>query len=116
MTAISAAVVLPEVWPVLNGWEKDLGAYLASVQPHHIRQPQALTFRLAKKTSYTPDWITWGGVGCQFLTAWECKGFSRQSGRIKIKMAARLFPQVVFIFCTRPKGKKGGWQFERISA
>ena len=115
MTAISAAVVLPEVWPKQNKWEAEFGRYLQMNLPGTSVMPQALTFRLARATSYTPDWIVWHGNG-RTLEAFEVKGFWRQSGRIKIKMAARLFPQVVFSAVTRPKGKKGGWQFERISA
>jgi len=103
-----------EPWPSQNKWEREFGEYLRATRPKDKHFPQGLTFRLAKKTSYTPDWIT-HSERAPFLIAWEIKGFWRQAGRIKIKMAARLFPFVAFIAVTRPGGKAGGWKFETIS-
>lgn len=101
----------PAVWPKQNKWERQLGDELRA--QGHSPMPQALTFRLARATSYTPDFISFTPEG---IKAFECKGFWRQAGRIKLKMAARLFPAVTFIAVTRPHGKKGGWCYETISA
>ena len=114
--ALSPKVTPPEVWPKRNKWEMQFEEYLRNGEGTNelMILPQALTFRLARATSYTPDIIMTDQEGGGNIIAYEVKGFWRQSGRIKIKMAARLFPFVTFIAVTRPKGQ--GWQFERISA
>lgn len=70
---------------------------------------QPLRLRLADGSFYTPDF----GVltrDCLFELH-ETKGFWREAARVRIKVAAELFP-FKFIAITRPK--VGGWEREEF--
>lgn len=51
---------------------------------------QALTLKLADDTRYTPDFLVIATDGT--LECHEVKGFWRDDAKVKIKVAARLFP------------------------
>ena len=73
---------------------------------------QALKFRLADNTFYTPDFIVMLHDGS--LEAHEVKGFWEDDARVKIKVAAELFP-VQFVGVTvKKKRDGGGWEYERF--
>lgn len=68
---------------------------------------EALKFRLADKTFYTPDFIVMLANGQ--LEAHEVKGFWQDDARVKIKMAAELFP---LQFSAVRKAAAGAWTVE----
>ncbi|TAN00946.1 MAG: hypothetical protein EPN45_13510 [Rhizobiaceae bacterium] len=67
---------------------------------------EGLKFRLADNTFYTPDFAVMLADGT--LEAHEVKGFWEDDARVKIKVAASLFP-LQFIAV---KKDKSGWSFE----
>lgn len=108
-----------EPWPFckLNSWEKNLYAFLCASYGAANVTCQAYTLRWASSLTYTPDNGVFNPPGSQTaLDFYECKGFRRSAGIVKLKTAAKLFPQHRFFLCTLPNGKKGGWHFQLISA
>lgn len=78
---------------------------------------EAMKFKLADKTYYTPDFIVL--TAAHFLEAHECKGhwrmFQNDSGRIKIKVAAERFWWLDFVGVMKEPAKRGGgWKFEKF--
>ena len=67
---------------------------------------EALRFRLADNTGYTPDFIVLRSDGV--IEAHEVKGFWVDDARVKIKVAAEMYP---FIFRAL-QFKKGKWTEE----
>lgn len=55
---------------------------------------EALKFKLAPNTFYTPDFMV---TFEDRVEIHETKGFWEEDARIKIKMAAELFPEFVFV-------------------
>jgi hypothetical protein len=70
---------------------------------------EAMKFRLADKTFYTPDFMVMLADGS--IEAHETKGFWLDDARVKIKVAAEMYP-VRFIGVTKVKGV---WTFEDFS-
>ena len=74
---------------------------------------EAVKLRLAANTFYTPDFMVWHNDGSLELV--ECKGFWRDDARVKIKVAAELFPCFRFTAVQRlTKKQGGGWLGEEI--
>ena len=75
---------------------------------------EALTFRLADKTRYTPDFFVLRSDGAiEFV---EVKGFWRDDARVKLKTVAEMFPMFRFYAVEALSKKKGGgWSVERIA-
>ncbi|MGH7243631.1 MAG: hypothetical protein ACREJD_09465 [Phycisphaerales bacterium] len=71
---------------------------------------EAIKFRLADSTFYTPDFAVMLADGT--VEIHEVKGFWEDDARVKIKVAAELYPFRFRAF--RPKSKKegGGWHEE----
>lgn len=90
----------------LNKTEK---AYLAHLRAHGFRWIgiQSLTLKLGDDCRYSPDFITISISG--ELTAREVKGFFRDDAKVKIKVAARMFPWIKFIVVRKDKS---GWTHE----
>jgi hypothetical protein len=72
---------------------------------------EALKFRLADKTFYTPDFIVMAKDGT--LEAHEVKGHWEDDARVKIKVAAEMFP-VKFIAVKPAPTKDGLWIVEEF--
>lgn len=71
---------------------------------------EPMKFRLADGSYYTPDF----GVltrDCLFELH-ETKGFWREAARVRIKVAAELFP---FRFIAITRAKAGGWEREEFA-
>jgi len=71
---------------------------------------EGMKLRLADNTFYTPDFCVMLANGQMEMH--ECKGFWQDDARVKIKVAADLYP---FRFvAAKPKAKKngGGWELE----
>lgn len=67
---------------------------------------EALKFRLAVKTFYTPDFMVL--TQHSFIELHEVKGFMQEDANVKIKVAASIYP---FKFILVRK-RKGGWHLE----
>lgn len=70
---------------------------------------EGMKFRLADNTFYTPDFMAMRSDGR--LEAHEVKGFWTDDARVKIKVAASLYP-IQFIAVKKRKG--GGWETEEF--
>ena len=72
-------------------------------------QFEAITFKLARDTRYTPDFFAI--FSDDVPTFWEVKGFMRDDARVKLKVVADKWPRFRFILVTR---KGGVWHTEEI--
>ena len=73
---------------------------------------EAITFKLAKDTRYTPDFVVMlqdGSFECH-----EVKGFWRDDAKVKIKVAAAMFPIKFIAVKALPKKAGGGWEIEEF--
>ncbi|WBO23951.1 PDDEXK family nuclease [Sphingomonas abietis] len=70
---------------------------------------EGLKFRLADNTFYTPDFAVMLST-CE-LEAHEVKGFWTDDARVKIKVAAAIYP-IRFIAVQAPKAGGSDWQRE----
>ncbi len=73
---------------------------------------EAMKFRLADKTFYTPDFIVMLPTG--ELQAHEVKGFWEDDARVKIKVAAETFPLKFVAVQVQAKKDGGGWKYEEF--
>ena len=73
---------------------------------------EALKLRLADNTFYTPDFAVVAQDGV--LEMHEVKGFWEDDARVKIKVAASLFPFRFVAVRAIPKRKGGGWEREEL--
>lgn len=73
---------------------------------------ESITLKLAKGTSYTPDFAVMMRDGTMEMH--EVKGHWLTTSRVKIKVAAEKFPFVFRAFQTRAKKDGGGWSEERF--
>jgi hypothetical protein len=95
----------------MNGLERHLAAYIeAEVNQGRISwyRFEGVTLKLADDTRYTPDFLVMlydGTIEC-----WEAKGFWRDDAKVKIKVAASLFPFVFRAFRKQTKKEGGGWE------
>ncbi len=69
-------------------------------------QFEAIKLRLAKNTTYSPDFVV---VTDECVELHEVKGFWAEDARVKIKVAAEMFPFFKFV-AVKKKGK--GWEYE----
>lgn len=69
---------------------------------------EALKLRLADATFYTPDFLV---VYDDRFECHEVKGFWRDDARVKIKVAAAMYPWIKFVAVSR---KKRQWEFEKF--
>ena len=72
---------------------------------------QCVTLKLANDTRYTPDFFVIGSQSGQ-VVAKEVKGFFRDDAKVKIKVAARMFPWISFEL-VRKDGH--GWKIEHVN-
>jgi len=69
---------------------------------------EAVKLRLANGAYFTPDFLVMKADG--ELQVHECKGFWREAAKVRMKVAAELFP---FKFIA-VKHSKAGWEFEEF--
>jgi hypothetical protein len=73
---------------------------------------EGFKLRLADSTFYTPDFavmLTDGRLQCH-----EVKGFWQDDARVKIKVAASMYPFAFIAAQPRKKKDGGGWNFEEF--
>lgn len=74
---------------------------------------EPITLRLARGAKYTPDFAVWNYDGS--LDFFETKGFWREAGRLRIKLAAEIYKQHNFIAVQKNRKKDGGgWEYEHF--
>lgn len=71
---------------------------------------EGVKLRLADNTFYTPDFAVMGMNGS--IEMHEVKGFWQDDARVKIKVAADLYPFRFIAATVKAKKLGGGWQFE----
>ena len=73
---------------------------------------EGLKLRLADNTFYSPDFVVMrsdGQIECH-----EVKGFWTDDARVKIKVAADMYPFKFIAVQPRPKKDGGGWKVEEF--
>jgi len=71
---------------------------------------EPMKLNLAPKTTYTPDFLV--QVASGHLELHEVKGFWTDDARVKIKVAAKLFPVFKFVAIQKEKGEQ--WKIEEF--
>ncbi|EHK77716.1 hypothetical protein SM0020_12350 [Sinorhizobium meliloti CCNWSX0020] len=71
---------------------------------------EGVKLRLADNTFYTPDFAVMLATGVMEMH--EVKGFWQDDARVKIKVAAELYPFRFIAAVPRKKKDGGGWQVE----
>lgn len=96
-----------------NKTEAEYDAHLAADPSVLWFAFEAVKFRLADNTYYTPDFLVMRAD--RTLEVHEVKGFWTDDARVKIKVAAELFPIFKFV-ALKKKAKKdgGGWSQEEF--
>lgn len=74
---------------------------------------EGITFKLADDTRYTPDFVVMLANG--ELEAHEVKGQWQDDAKVKIKVAASMFPMRFIAVKVRRKKDGGGWMVEDYS-
>ena len=105
---------LPNLAPAqLRGMNRTEAAYAEQLEADRLAgivaswRYEAIKLRLADKTWYTPDFFvitTAGGIDMV-----EVKGWWRDDARVKIKVAAEMYPEFRFRAVSRTGG---GWKME----
>lgn len=73
---------------------------------------EATKLRLADNTFYSPDFLVLKADGA--LECHEVKGHWEDDARVKIKVAASIYPMQFIAVQALAKSKGGGWKVERF--
>ena len=73
---------------------------------------EGLKLRLADNTFFTPDFAVMLEDGTMEIH--EVKGFWTDDARVKIKVAAEMYPFRFVAIKSRPKKQGGGWEIEEF--
>lgn len=73
-------------------------------------QPDSETKK--RESTYTPDFYCIGSDGS--TTVYEIKGLQDEADRLKIKLAAEMFPEWTWIMCHIVSKAKGTWRYEEF--
>ncbi|KDC23019.1 hypothetical protein AZ20_4217 [Bordetella bronchiseptica E014] len=99
----------------MNKTEQAYSAYLAQLQAvggilwHKF---EGMKLRLADNTFYTPDFAVMRPDGQ--IELHEVKGFWQDDARVKIKVAADMYPFKFLAIKARAKKSGGGWEVEEF--
>jgi hypothetical protein len=97
--------------PRLNRLETEFARHLAENFPGTTIYSQAVKFRIANGTTYTPDFVFFDGPR---VRVWEVKGPFAYAGSLeKLKVAAGLYPAIEWTLSWKEKGRTG-WQSQTI--
>jgi hypothetical protein len=95
-----------------NKLEADWRRHIEAVHPGVKFRAQAIRFRLANGAWYKPDLMAW--LNCR-VVCWETKGPKQAKnvarGILTIKVAATLWPEVLFILVWR---QDGAWKQQEV--
>lgn len=73
---------------------------------------EGMKFRLADNTFYTPDFAVMRSDGR--LEMHEVKGYWHDDARVKIKVAAEMYPMAFIAVRKKANKEGGGWEIERF--
>lgn len=99
----------------MNKTEAAYDAHLAQLQMAREiqwRRFEGLKLRLADSTFYTPDFAVMAKDGV--IECHEVKGFWTDDARVKIKVAAGMYPFRFIAIKARARKDGGGWQAEKF--
>lgn len=99
----------------MNKTETSYGAHLESQKQAGLvawYKFEGIKFRLADNTFYTPDYAVMLTNGQ--LQAHEVKGHWEDDARVKIKVAADMYPIEFIAIRVKPKKDGGGWEREEF--
>ena len=95
-----------------NKLESDWRLHLVTLHPDIKFRDQAIRFRLANGAWYKPDLMAW--MNCR-MVCWETKGPKQAKnvarGILTIKVAAALWPEVLFILVWKENGE---WKQQEV--
>ncbi len=90
---------------LMNKLEQRFARYMVELYPGTMLHAQAVTLRLAAGTTYTPDFL-------METAFYEVKGpHMWDDAWVKLKLAAKIYPQFTFYFCEEIEGK---WSIQRV--
>lgn len=102
----------------MNGVESRYDAHLCALRSAGTviwHDFEAIKFRLADNTFYTPDFaVLNSGLQLEFHDVKGAKHLVEEDARVKIKVAAELFPVRFFLVYPRLKREGGGFAVEEI--
>ena len=99
----------------MNGTEKEYAIFLEAEKQRGAilwYRFEGVKLRLADNTFYTPDFSVMdldGVIECH-----EVKGFWQDDARVKIKVAAEMYPFRFYAIKKQAKKLGGGWAFEEF--
>jgi hypothetical protein len=99
----------------MNKTEEAYAGYLAQLQAAgeiQWHRFEGLKLRLADATFYTPDFAVMAKDGV--IECHEAKGFWTDDARVKIKVAAGMYPFRFVAIKAEAKKRGGGWAVERF--
>ena len=99
----------------LNKTEQSYANYLSNLQAVRgilWHKFEGIKLRLADNTFYTPDFVVMKPDGT--LECHEVKGFWHDDARVKVKVAASIFPLKFIAIRALAKSKGGGWAVEEF--
>lgn len=114
MKAIAKPV---DLFAGMNGTEKEFALILEAKRRNNLIRSwrfEPVTLTLGRGSGYTPDFMVVADNGTiRFL---ETKGFWREAARVRIKVAATLFPEFTFAAYRKiPQKEGGGWSSEEFT-
>ena len=98
----------------MNKTESAYAAHLEALKGSSIAwyKFEAIKLRLADKTFYTPDFAVMRNDGQ--IELHEVKGFWQDDARVKIKVAADMYPFKFIAVKVKTKKDGGGWAVEEF--
>jgi len=100
---------------VMNKTETLYAAHLEELKQQGLVQWykfEGLTFKLAQRTTYTPDFVVM--MADNQIELHEVKGFWQGTARVKIKVVAEMFPFKFIAIKAKAKKDGGGWSIEEF--
>lgn len=101
---------LPQGWEEMNGIERAWSGVLNLDASVRRWVWQGARLRLAKGAYYTPDFLVVKADGS--IELHETKGFMREAARVRIRTAAELYPEFLFVLVRRPAQM---WELEHVA-
>lgn len=93
-----------ELKPRMNGTERQFHEMLLT-RGYAKVEFEAITLTLARGARYTPDFYCTLEFGKFEITFYECKNnFIREASLVRLKVAARLYPEFRFILAQKKNG------------
>jgi hypothetical protein len=110
--------------PFDSNLERDFASYLTALGHQFIYHPVKLKIATGRQDAwYTPDFRVRAKVALMYTPGedptidatqtilYEVKGYWRTADRLRVKVAAGLYPEYIFVGVTRVKGE---WRYENF--